>query len=68
MKDGRTSTKNGMHMHLGRGGPLRIIEILSPDDEKDGGQPETTSMEGTSILPLVSEVSSTSKRFQVLWV
>lgn len=44
IKDGRTYTKNGIHMHLGRGGPLRIIEILSPDDEKDSGQPKTTNM------------------------
>lgn len=36
VKDERTYIENGICMHLGRSGPLRNIEMLSPHGEKDG--------------------------------
>ena len=40
IKAQRTYTENGICMHLGRGGTLRNIEMLSPGDGKNDGQPE----------------------------
>ena len=48
VKDERTYRENGICMHLGRSGPRRNIEMLSPDNKKDGEQPKRQGLRNTS--------------------
>lgn len=48
-----------------RGRPLRNIEMLLPDDEKDSEQPKLQGFKENQFFHLVSEISSTPDILQV---